>query len=70
MNTRVYSVGQGRDHPNWTGHTQRVSKYDGMGGFAPNSGTPPGGWLPAILSSLAVVGLFAAMFYIGATVFQ
>lgn len=70
MNARTYSVGQSRDHPNWTGHTPRVSKYDGVGGFAPNSSSPSGGWFQAISLGLIVVALFGAMFYIGAAVFQ
>lgn len=51
-------------HPNFTGKTPRVSKYQG-GGWAPDSHKiPASAWFGAI----AFVGLFFAVAYIGAAV--
>ncbi|MCI2809353.1 hypothetical protein [Eoetvoesiella caeni] len=55
-------------HSNFTGKTPRVSKYDGQGHWAPNSSTPPGGWLPVIAGTAVVMVIAGAVMYIGAAV--
>lgn len=50
-------------HPNHTLKTPRVSKYDGMGAYAPNSTKIPlSGWIGGI----AFVAGMVALLYIGA----
>lgn len=45
-------------HQNFTGRTPRVSKYEGIGGWAKDSSNPPWGWPVAIGIALVVAVLF------------
>lgn len=55
-------------HSNFTGKTPRVSRYDGVGGFAKDSSAPPCGWPLAILGTVAVIAVCAGVAFIGAAV--
>lgn len=56
MNISNWPGGIDRGHPNFTGRTPRVSRYDGQGGFAPNSGK-----IPPLDAALYVGGTVAAI---------
>ncbi len=44
--------------------TRRRNPFDGQGCYAPNSSTPPWGWFPSILVSIAIIAAFCgAIFY-------
>lgn len=68
MKTSNWPGGIDRGHSNFTGRIPRVSKYDGQGHWAPNSSTPPGGWLRAGVKTAFVVAGAIALFYVGAAV--
>lgn len=67
MGIHIFSVAQTRDHPNWTGIAPRVSRFDGKGGFAPNSTRIPwraGVWAAVFIAgAVALVRVGAAVFY-------
>ncbi|HEY9279508.1 MAG TPA: hypothetical protein VIP51_05480 [Eoetvoesiella sp.] len=66
--TSNWPYGVDRSHSNFTLRFPRTSKYDGTGGWAKDSSTPPGGWLPVIAGTAVVLVIAAAVMYIGAAV--
>lgn len=55
--SRNWPGGVDRSHSNFTGKFPRVSRYDGVGGWAKDSSAPPWGWALSIALGVAVFGL-------------
>lgn len=58
MKTQNWPGGIDLSHSNHTLRFPRVSRYDGVGGWAKDSSTPPWGWPVAIGIALVVAVLF------------
>lgn len=56
MRTSNWPGGVDYGHSNFTGRIPRKSKYDGVGGWAKDSSTPPWGWAISIVIGLALFG--------------
>ena len=66
MKASNWPFGTDLSSPNFTGIPQRVSKYDGVGGWAKDSSSPPGGWVKPIIYTAATVAVFFGVAYLGA----
>ncbi len=45
--------------------TRRRNPYDGVGGWASDSSTPPWGWIPSIAVSAALLAAFGSVLIYG-----